>query len=154
MRLHLVGIDMNTARKVGQLPNGRNVYVVTGRLNDLCTVVGQPTVPPDPIVLCGEPLSDTHPATITAHYAVTNDPATHWVVYGLALDGVTSVSFQPTQANGRPAGPEVTVPVKDNLWIYSSNDVREVDVFQPVKAHFADGTTVTEPATGKNCAAC
>jgi hypothetical protein len=151
MQEHLAGIKMDTARNIGQLPNGQNIYVVTGRLNDLCTVVGQP---PDPIVQCGEPLSDAHPATITADYAVANDPSTHWIIYGLARDGVTSVSFQPTQADNQPSGPDVTVPVNNNLWIYSSHDTQEIDVFQPVKAHLADGTTVTEPATGTNCAAC
>ena len=124
--------------------------MVIGTLNDLCTVVG----PPNAFVQCGEPLSGSHPTTITADYAVDNDPSTHWVIFGLALDGGASVSFQPTQADDQPSGPEVTVPVNDNLWIYRSNDATEVDVLQPFTAHFADGTTVTEPATGANCAAC
>lgn len=152
MQEHLVGIKMDTARNIGQLPDGQTVYVVTGKLNDLCTVIGQPTSVP--ITLCGDPLTAAHPATITGDYAVTNDPPTQWVIYGLARDGVTSVSFQPTQADNQPSGPEVTVPVNHNLWIYRSDYAQEVDVFQPVKAHLADGTTVTEPATGTNCAAC
>jgi hypothetical protein len=150
LKEHLGGIQLDTTRHIGRLPNGRNVYVVTGTQNDLCTVVG----PPDAFVQCGEPLSDSHPATITGDYAVDNDPSAHWVIFGLALDGVTSVSFRPTQADNQPAGPEVTVPVNDNLWIYRSSDAPEVDVFQPFKAHLADGTTVSEPATGANCAAC
>jgi hypothetical protein len=148
---HLAGIRLDTARHIGQLPDGQNIYVVTGTQNDLCTVVG----PPNAFVQCGDPLSNSHPATITGDYAVNNDPSIRWVIFGLALDGVTSVSFQPTQADGGgPAGPEVTVPVNDNLWIYKSNDASEVDVLQPFTAHFADGTTVVEPATGKDCAAC
>jgi hypothetical protein len=148
---HLAGIQLDTARHIGQLPDGQNVYLITGTQNDLCTVVG----PPNAFVQCGDPLSDSHPATITGDYAVNNDPSARWVIFGLALDGVTSVSFQPTQADGGgPTGPQVTVPVNDNLWIYKSNDASEPDVFQPFTAHFANGTTVVEPATGKNCAAC
>lgn len=150
LREHLAGIRLDTARRIGQLPDGQKIYVVTGTLNDLCTVVG----PPDAFVQCGERLSDSHPATITGDYAVDDDPSTRWVVFGLALDGVTSVSFQPTQANDQPAGPEVTVPVDDNLWTYDSDYAPELDIFQPLTAYFADGTTVVEPATGKNCAAC
>lgn len=152
LRSHDVGIQLDTVRRVGRLPNGQNVYVVTGTSNDLCTVVEEPVG--EPIDLCGEPLSDAHPVAITGDYAVENDPSTRWIIYGLARDGVTSVSFQPAQANNQPAGPEVTVPVKDNLWIYRSNDALEPDFFQPFKAHLADGTTLVEPATGANCAAC
>jgi hypothetical protein len=148
---NLAGIQLDTARHIGHLPDGQNVYVVTGTQNDLCTVVG----PPNAFVQCGDPLSDSHPATITGDYAVKNGSSIRWVIFGLALDGVTSVSFQATQADGGgPAGPEVTVPVNDNLWIYPSDDASEVDVSQPFTAHFADGTTVVEPAAGRNCAAC
>ena len=148
---HLAGIQLDTTRRVGQLPDGQNVYVITGTQNDLCTVVG----PPNAFAQCGDPLSDAHPATITGDYAANNDPSIRWIVFGLALDGVTSVTFQPGQAgDGGPTGPEVTVPVNDNLWTYESNQAQPPYVLQPVTAHFADGTTVTEPATGTNCAAC
>jgi hypothetical protein len=148
---NLVGIQLDTTRHIGRLPDGHDVYVITGSLNDLCTVVG----PPNPVWECGDPLSNSHPATISTYYAANTDPATRWITFGVALDGVTSVSFQTTQAaDGGPAGPEVTVPVNDNLWTYETNDKEPPYALQPVAAHFADGTTVVEPATGKNCAAC
>lgn len=149
LKAHL-DVQLDTVRRIGDLPNGRKVYVVTGPQNDLCTVVG----PPEAFVQCGEPLSNGHPATITGDYAVENDTSTHWVVFGLAEDGVSSVTFQPTQADDRPAGAPVTVPVHHNLWVYQSSDTAEVDVFQPFTVDFADGTSVVEPPTGTGCAAC
>jgi hypothetical protein len=148
---HLAGIQLDTTRHIGQLPDGQNIYVITGTQNDLCTVVG----PPNAFAQCGDPLSNAHPATITGDYAANHDPSTRWIIFGLALDGVTSVTFQPNQAaHGGATGPEVTVPVHDNLWVYESNATQGPYVLQPVTAHFADGTSVTEPATGQNCAAC
>lgn len=148
---HLAGIKLDTTRHVGELPDGQSVYVITGTQNDLCTVVG----PPNAFAQCGDPLSNAHPATITGDYAANNDPAIRWIVFGLAIDGVTSVTFQPGQGGGSGAtGPAVTVPVKDNLWIYESDQAQPPYVLQPVTAHFAGGTNVVEPATGKNCAAC
>jgi hypothetical protein len=149
------GLQLDTARHIGQLPDGQNIYVVTGTQNDLCTVVG----PPNATWECGDPLSNAHPATIITYPAFINGAATRWVTFGVALDGVTSVSFpystQATEAaGGAPLGPGVTVPVTNNLWVYPSNDAEPPTVLQPVTAHFADGTTVTEPATGTNCAAC
>jgi hypothetical protein len=150
VREHLVGIQLDTARLIGQLPNGQNIYVITGALNDLCTVVG----PPDVEAWCGDPLIKAHPATIYT-YPTPNDATSRWITFGVALDGVASVSIQTTQApKGGPAGPEVTVPVNDNLWIYPSNGDPPPYLLQPVTAHFADGTTVVMPGTGKNCAAC
>jgi hypothetical protein len=147
---NLVGIQLDTARHIGQLPRGQNIYVITGTQNDLCTVVG----PPNPEWWCNDPLSDSHPATIYNYRTGNNDP-TRWITFGIALDGVTSVSFQTTQAaDGGPAGPEATVPVNDNLWTYKTNNTWPPYLLQSVTAHFADGTTVVEPATGTNCAAC
>lgn len=148
---HLAGIRLNTTRHIGQLPDGQNIYVITGTENDLCTVVG----PPNAFAQCGDPLSDAHPATITGDYAANNDPSIRWIVFGLALDGVTSVTFRPGQADdGGPTGSNVTVPVNDNLWTYESTQAQPPYVLQPVIAHLGDGATVTEPATGTNCAAC
>lgn len=152
---HLAGIQVDTARHIGQLQSGQNIYVITGTQNDLCTVVS----PPNPEAWCGDPLGNAHPATIYTYPAFNNDPSIRWITFGIALDGVTSVSFpystQATPAGGGgPLGPAVTVPVNDNLWTYPSNNTWPPTVLQPVTAHFADGTTVVEPATGKNCAAC
>jgi hypothetical protein len=147
---HLAGIQLDTARHLGQLPNGQEVYVITGTQNDLCVLRG----PPEIDSACGAPLSRAHPATINT-LLTEKDPGTRWIIYGIALNGVTSVSFHATEADdGSPTGPEVTVPVKSNLWVYPSHDTRGPTMLQPVTAHFADGTTVTEPATGANCGAC
>ncbi|HET9115390.1 MAG TPA: hypothetical protein VFN33_04780 [Gaiellaceae bacterium] len=149
----LVGIQLDTARHIGRLPDGHDVYVITGSLNDLCVVVG----PPNAESWCGQPLTDAHPATL-ATYPISNAAGTaviSWITFGVALDGVTSVSFQPTQAAaGGPSGPELTVPVTDNLWTYRTDDKVPPYALQSVAAHFADGRTVVEPPTGENCAAC
>jgi hypothetical protein len=145
------GLQLDTTRFLGQFPDGQKVYVATGSLNDLCTIVG----PPNYEVWCGDPLSDAHPATIYTYPAFNNDPTIRWITFGIAIDGVTSVSFRTAlTADGVPTGPEVTVPVTGNLWTYPSNSTDPPNVLQSVTADFADGTTVTEPATGPNCAAC
>jgi hypothetical protein len=145
------GLQLDTTHYVGQFPDGQKVYVVTGRLNDLCTVVG----PPNYEVWCGAPLSNVHPATIYTYPAFNNDPTIRWITFGIAVDGVTSVSFHTSvAADGLSTGPEVTVQVTGNLWTYPSNSAAPPYELQSVTAHFADGTTVTEPATGPNCAAC
>jgi hypothetical protein len=153
VREHLVGIQLDTARHIGRLPSGQDVYVITGTHGDLCVIVA----PPNPYATCGDPLSDAHPATLET-YPISNGAGTKvlsWIAFGVALDGVTSVSFQPTQASaGGPSGPEVTVPVSDNLWTWQTDEKWPPDALQSVTAHFADGTNVAEPPTGKNCAAC
>jgi hypothetical protein len=147
----IVGLQFDTARHLGRLPDGQNIYVLGCAHGDLCTVVG----PPHPTWTDNTPLSKTHPATIVSYLAVNdNDPtANRWFTFGVALDGVTSISFQSYQASGStPAGPQVTVPVEDNFWEYEGK--RAPTDLQPVTAHFADGTAVTMPAQGKDCAAC
>jgi hypothetical protein len=150
---HLAGIQLDTTRHIAQLPDGQDVYVITGTQNDLCVVIGPPQVEAS----CGDPLSDVHPATIET-YPISNDAGTKvvsWIVFGVALDGVSSVSFQSTQASsGEPSGPEITVPVSDNLWVWPTDQGTPPTALQQVTAHFEDGTSVVEPATGKNCAAC
>jgi hypothetical protein len=147
----IVGLQLDTARHIGRLPDGQNIYVLTCAQNDLCTVVG----PPHPTWTVNRPLSNSHPSTIFTYYAPGSDAATRWITFGVAFDGVTSVSFQPTQAaDGGPAGPKVTVPVNDNLWTYQTDNAQPPYALQSVSAHFADGTTVVEPPTGTNCAAC
>jgi hypothetical protein len=147
------GLQLDTTRLVGQFPDGQKVYVATtADQNGLCTIVG----PPNYQTWCGDPLSNAHPATMDVYDYGNNDPTTRWMNFGLAIDGVTSVSFRTTllTADGEATGPEVTVPVTNNFWTYASNTTLPPDILQPVTAHFADGTTVTEPATGPNCAAC
>lgn len=122
------GLLFDTTRVVGQLPSGQNIYVVSTTSNDLCFVVG----PPHPEWNCDDPLSRSHPSTV---FLYGQDPEITPPTFGIAVDGVRSVSFE---ANGR----EVTVPVKDNVWMYPG------DVFASamlsLTAHFADGTTVVQ----------
>lgn len=122
------GLLFGTARVVGQIPSGQDIYVITTTSNSLCFVVG----PPHPEWSCDDPLSRSHPSTV---FLYGQDPDITPPTFGIAVDGVTSVSFE---ANGR----EVTVPVKDNVWMYPG------DVFASamlsLTAHFADGTTVVQ----------
>jgi hypothetical protein len=138
-----IGLQLDSARHLGQLPDGQNVYVITrkGANDNLCTVVG----PPHPEIECNSTLSRSHPTTIFVYAA--NQPAASPLTFGVALDGVTSVSLQ---AGDYPNGQEVTVPVNGNLWIYPE----VVNLLQPVTANFTDGTTVVEPGQGAGCAAC
>lgn len=139
----VIGLQLDSARHLGQLPDGQNIYVIPQLWNGdnyLCTVVG----PPHPEIECNSTLSHSHPTTIFTYH--TDQPP---VTFGVALDGVTSVSFQAgNYPNGQ--GQEVTVPVNDNLWIHPGAVVG----LQPVTAHFSDGTTVVEPGQGAGCAAC
>lgn len=124
------GLLFDTARVVGQIPSGQNIYVITTRSDSLCFVVG----PPEPEWNCDDPLSRSHPSTI---FDYTEGGAPYTLV-GIALDGVTSVSFGEH-------GQEVTVPVKDNVWTYQT-DVPDA-LYGPMvslTAHFADGTTVVQ----------
>jgi hypothetical protein len=139
----VMGLQLDSARHLGQLQDGQNIYVIprNGDGSNLCTVVG----PPHPEIECNSTLNQSHPTTIFTYSA--NQPAAAPVTFGVALDGVTSVSFQ---AGAYPNGQEVTVPVNDNLWIYPG----VVYALQPVTSRFADGTTVVEPGQGAGCAAC
>ena len=55
------GLLFNTARVVGQIPSGQNIYVVTTTSNSLCFIVG----PPHPLWNCDDPLSRSHPVSYT-----------------------------------------------------------------------------------------
>jgi hypothetical protein len=147
----ITGLQFDTARHLGQLPDGQNIYVIagTGDQNYLYTVVGPPHAEFEGP---HSPLSKSHPSTIGTY--LSND---HSFTFGVALDGATSVSFLPkSTADGTPTGQPVTVPVKDNFWIYETPaDLDDTPIpLQPLTVHFADGTSVTMPATRTNCAAC
>lgn len=124
------GLLFDTARVVGQIPSGQNVYVITTRSNSLCFVVG----PPQPEWNCEDPLGNSHPSAV---FAYTQDGKPYTVV-GIALDDVTAVSFNEN-------GQEVTVPVTNNVWTYQSDssDALAAPMFA-LTVHFADGTTVTQ----------
>jgi hypothetical protein len=150
------GLKFDTARHLARLPDGQNIYVIGCGEADLCTVVG----PPDARFEDHSPLSTSHPSTIETYLNDSDSSGTRrWVTFGVALDGATSVTFIPQEtADGAPTGPQVTVPVHDNFWIYERPPGEDPDnlpdPLQSVTVHFADGTSVTMPATGTNCAAC
>jgi hypothetical protein len=66
-----------------------------------------------------------------------------WFTFGIALDGVTAVSFDP---NGQE---EITLPVEGNVWTYRSDSFDAMTALQglPLTAHFADGRTVVDKCT-------
>lgn len=153
------GLQFDKARHLAQLPDGQNVYVIPRAGPDapgvnLCTIVG----PPDAETECNSTVGQSHPSTIFTYLARNHDDssATRWFTFGVALDGAISVSLDLGEtADGAPTGPRVTVPVNNNFWIYAgpAGDPPPT-VLQPLTVHFADGTSVTMPATGTNCAAC
>jgi len=111
---HLV---LDSSRLVGRLPNGGNLWVVTDTHNHLCLV--EPTG-----MSCGTGLSRGNPFTATS---------VGQLLFGVAIDGVTSVSFVKD-------GQEVSVPVVNNAYIYEGASLED---FEAMTAHFADGTSVT-----------
>jgi len=136
---HLV---LDSSRLISRLPDGRNVYVVTDTRGDLCVLLPNLGMDCSPSLSSsdpaegqphpGAPLSRSEPITISSFGDALDTPR---IIYGLALDGVTSVSFES-------AGSAVTVPVKDNVWAYEQPSASTPDP-NPVIAHFDDGTTVT-----------
>lgn len=122
------GLLFDTARVVGQLPSGQNIYVITTTSSDLCFVVG----PPHPEWNCDDPLSRSHPSTV---FLYGQDPNIAPPTFGIALDGVTAVSFE---AWGR----QVTVPVENNFWTYPGDVF--YSAYSRLTAHFADGMSVVE----------
>lgn len=133
----MVGIRFGTSRHIAQLPGGQNLYVFKTSWRGLCYVVGPQ---PHGQFNCSRPLSRSHPST--AWFYSNRPHISDWFTFGIALDGVTAVSFD---SNGQ----EVTVPVKDNTWTYRGGSVEDNMQVQtlPLTAHFADGRTVTDKCT-------
>jgi hypothetical protein len=119
----------DTARVLGTLPDGSKVYGLSDTRGDLCTIS-------EAGGSCGPPLSNAQPIT----FGGANDAPTAggtFIASGVALDGVTSVSFTPVPG----AGKEVTVPVKNNVWVYREPDSHASNA-HCIAAHLADGSTV------------
>lgn len=109
------------------LSPGSGVFVVTDTRGDLC----------DSFAFgggCGPPLSASQPISLGIANTGPIPPGGTLTVGGVALDGVTSVSF--TVWN-KP----VTVQVKDNTYIYTRQNSTATDA-HCVVAHMADGSTV------------
>jgi hypothetical protein len=129
---HLV---LNSIRRVGQVQPYGDVYVVTDTRGDLCTVLeGGDTS-------CSPPLSESHPITFGSFNPSATTGGT-FVATGLAIDGVTAVSFTID-------GKAVKVPVTNNLWIYTEPDSHATSG-QCILAHLDNGTTIT-PFRGAPC---
>jgi hypothetical protein len=110
-------------------PRGK-VWIIADTRGDLCAVGG--------FGGCTPPLSTSQPITFGASQPgpVPGAGGT-FTAAGLAMDGVVSVSFVPVPGDGTT----VTVPVKNNIWIYQKPDTQESDA-HCIVAHMADGTTV------------
>jgi hypothetical protein len=94
---------LGESRLLGTLPAGRRVYVVPTSAGRLCVVVERLAES------CANPLTQATPIT----FAVARPAGEGPVAYGVARDGVASVSF-------RVGGRRVTVPVRNNLFAYQA----------------------------------
>jgi hypothetical protein len=111
---HLV---LDSARLIGQLPSGGKLYAIADTRSDLCLV--------DPTgMICGTALTPSKPI---------EDESVGELMFGVALDGVTAISFEK-------AGKEVTIPVNNNVWVYEGASLPEAGA---LTAHFDNGRTVT-----------
>jgi hypothetical protein len=121
----------DTSRLIGQLPSSRRVYVIATTTNDLCVVVTKNSRLDT--LGCGNPLTQTEPTTITSEDRVVNGPhATPPLIYGIAQDDITAVSFIAD-------GSEKTVPVTNNVWAYEGHN----QALTSLTVHYTNGTTRT-----------
>lgn len=121
------GNKVDTARLLRQLPSGRRIYVMTTTTHELCVVIvdeARPLVAES----CGPQLSAAEPTTISV---LNPDPSSvPPLSYGVAVDGVASVSFLS-------GGVQQSVPVEDNVWAFEGNS----GAARSLTVHFADGNT-------------
>lgn len=113
-----------SARFLGTLPTGPKIYVVSTQKGRLCVVVAHVAES------CGDPLTRDEPVTFTTVWDRAGEPA---YAYGVARDGVKSVSFQ---AGNR----RITVPVEHNLFVYETEPRNSMPGFGAVTVTLADGT--------------
>jgi hypothetical protein len=117
----------DTARLVGQLPDGHKIYVLSTTTDELCIVIDQMGA------VVGAPPSPSEPTTIATFDNVVNgSDATPPISWGITKDGITAVSFMG-------GGSEQMVPVVNNVWAYEG----ENSALQSITVHSADGTTQT-----------
>ena len=121
---------LDSVRFIRGLAGGERVYALTTTTNELCVLlVGRPGSNMSSAVGCGDPLNQDEPTTTGV---VRPNPATPPLAFGIAIDGVTSVSFMAV-------GVETTVPVEHNIWAYEGAS----DALESLTVHYADGTTQT-----------
>jgi hypothetical protein len=136
-------LEPGTSRLVRQLPDGARVFAVAATGDELCVVMERmPRLASNMkrggySLGCTSALTQKVPSTVESFRAFKGphgeSPAISW---GITLDGATAVSFP---ANRRLT---VTVPVKDNVWVYVGKWSAAVRGF---KVHFKDGQTKTIP---------
>jgi hypothetical protein len=130
---HGLGLEPDSARFVTELADGIRIYAVATRDGKLCALAER--LPNNDgkndawATSCGSPLTQSEPSTATSFRPNEEGPAVTW---GIALDGVTAVSFT---AGGRA----VTVPVRNNVWAYEG----DAAALGSLVVHFDDGSTET-----------
>jgi hypothetical protein len=120
----------DSARFVRRLPSGMRFYTIATSTGGLCLADVNPPGSSNAKGgwECGDSLNQSRPITIATERLNQSVPP---ISFGLAMDGVTAVSFTA-------AGAETTVPVTDNVWAYEGQaNLRSVTV------HWADGSTRT-----------
>ena len=113
------------SRLLGTLPMGRRVYLVPTSSGRLCVVVERLAE------TCGDPLTQAAPLTFAVVDPDRPGGGEGPVAYGVARDGVISVSFT---VDGR----RETVAVRHNLFAYQGRPT-DSRFSEPV-AHFAGGS--------------
>lgn len=112
----------------------RKVWAIAASDGEVCMVGG--------FWECTPQLSKSVPITFGGGNA---GPAQTFFAAGLAIDGVTSVSFVLEPSDGAT----VTVPVKNNIWVYEQPN-SDATGTKCIVAHFANGSTVVPAYLGKN----
>jgi hypothetical protein len=119
---------LQQSRLLGALPTGRRVYLVPTSTGRLCLVVERLAES------CGNPLTQAAPLTFAVADADRAGGGEGPIAYGVARDGVVSVSFT---IDGR----RVTVPVRRNLFAFQASPGARR--FSAPVAHFTNGTSRT-----------
>jgi hypothetical protein len=117
----------DTARFITQVPSGMRFYTIATSAGGLCLATVRSSGGSG--LGCGDSLSQSRPITIASE---RTNRATPPVSYGLAMDGVTAVSF-------KAHGHQTTTPVKNNVWAYEGQN----GALRSVTVHWENGSTQT-----------
>jgi hypothetical protein len=118
---------LDTARFITRVPSGMRFYTIATSAGGLCLATVRSSA--GNALECGDSLSQSRPITIASEQT---NRATPPVSYGLAMDGVTAVSF-------KAHGHQTTVPVKDNVWAYEGQN----GALRSITIHWENGSTRT-----------
>jgi hypothetical protein len=116
---------VDDARRLGILPDGREVHLVPTSANKLCLVVA------DGGGSCYAPLSREEPITLATSKA---GPGAPHIIWGAASDDVVAVSFK---LGGHP----VTASVDRNFYAWEGLPAERMNVVSDVTVTYADGST-------------